>query len=204
MNLIDIVNKNNLLYGTKFFRNGKLVLSDITDKNSVHSYLPLYQDLLEPIQNSAKNILEIGVASGGSIRMWYDFFINANIFGCDIVDYVTNKNFKDNSRVFLNLKSNAYSNFFVKKFIDRNIKFDFLLDDGPHTLESQIIFIQLYSQLLSDKGILIIEDVQDISWFNILENNTPNNLKKYIRIYDLRKNKNRYDDLVFTIDKLNL
>ena len=63
----------------------------------------------------------------------------------------------------MNLKSNAYSDFFVKKFIDRNIKFDFLLDDGPHTLESQILFIQLYSQLLSDKGILIIDKLSLVS-----------------------------------------
>ena len=30
------------------------------------------------------------------------------------------------------------------------------------------------------------------------------NLKEYIKIYDLRKNKNRYDDIVFTIDRSNI
>jgi hypothetical protein len=28
-------------------------------------------------------------------------------------------------------------------------------------------------------------------------------LKKFINVYDLRENKNRYDDIVFTIDKMN-
>lgn len=32
-----------------------------TDKNTVHSYLPLYDILLKPIKNTSKNILEIGV-----------------------------------------------------------------------------------------------------------------------------------------------
>ena len=203
MNLIDIINKNKLLYGIRIMRYGKLEILDITDKNTIHSYIPLYQKLLEPIQYSAKNILEIGVASGGSMRLWYDFFKNANIFGCDIVDNIKNKKFLEQSRIYLNLYSDAYSDKFVKKILDKNIKFDFLLDDGPHTLESQIKFIKLYTQLLSEKSILIIEDVQDISWFTILKNNTPENLKKYIKVYDLRHNKNRYDDLVFTIDKIN-
>jgi len=28
-------------------------------------------------------------------------------------------------------------------------------------------------------------------------------VKQFIKVYDLRKNKNRYDDIVFTIDKSN-
>jgi hypothetical protein len=44
----------------------------------------------------------------------------------------------------------------------KNIKFDFILDDAPHTLESMILFIKLYSQIMTDNSILIIEDVQ--SW----------------------------------------
>jgi len=35
-----------------------------------------------------------------------------------------------------------------------------MLDDGPHTLESMKQFIKLYSQIMTDDGILIIEDVQ--------------------------------------------
>lgn len=33
-------------------------------------------------------------------------------------------------------------------------------------------------------------------------NKTPEHLKQYIKTYDLRKNKGRYDDIVFTIDKV--
>ena len=59
----------------------------------------------------------------------------------------------------------------------------------------------MYSMLLEEDGILIIEDVGDINYFEILKDNTPPNLKPYIKTFDLRKNKNRYDDLVFVIDK---
>lgn len=76
-----------------------------------------------------------------------------------------------------------------------------MLDDDPHSLESMKQFIKLYSQIMSEDGILIIEDVQDWDWFEILSNEVPDNLKQFIKVYDLRQNKNRYDDIVFTIDK---
>ena len=37
----------------------------------------------------------------------------------------------------------------------------------------------------------------------MLENEVPENLRQYIRVYDLSANKGRYDDIVFTIDKFN-
>ena len=76
-----------------------------------------------------------------------------------------------------------------------------MIDDGPHTLDSQEKFIELYSPLLSENVILIIEDIQDINFLTNLKNKTPEYLKKYIKSYDLRNNKKRYDDIVFTIDK---
>ena len=60
-----------------------------SDKNFTHSYLPLYDTLLQPIKKTAINILEIGVNTGGSIKLWYDFFTNANIYGVDIQDAMT-------------------------------------------------------------------------------------------------------------------
>jgi hypothetical protein len=91
--------------------------------------------------------------------------------------------------------------FFKSTFLDEGIKFDFMLDDGPHTIESMIQFIRLYSHLLTEDGILIIEDVQEIFWLDILRNYVPDELKQYVKTYDLRENKGRYDDIVFTIDK---
>ena len=62
-------------------------------------------------------------------------------------------------------------------------------------------FINLYLNVLTDDGILIIEDVQSIEWLEILKNEVPENLKEFIEFYDLREIKNRYDDIVFVINK---
>ena len=175
-----------------------------TDKNTTHSYLPLYQQLLAGKKETAKNVLEVGIWAGGSIKMWSDFFVNANVYGLDIINDVW-EGIKNNEKIILYTSTDAYNeNFFIDKFLNQNIKFDFMLDDGPHTLESMVQFIRLYSKIMADDGILIIEDVQDWSWINVLTNEVPDHLKQFVKVYDLRQNKGRYDDIVFTIDKYNV
>ena len=184
-------------------------LNGYTDKGTTHSYINLYDRLLFKIKDTATNVLEIGIGNwntevnGASILLWLMYFKQANIYGIDIIknQYIIN-DIKNKDRVKLFTETNAYDPTFVKEQLE-NIKFDMIMDDGAHTLDSQIKFIELYSSLLSDSGILIIEDVQNILYFNDLTDATPDHLKKYIKTYDLRHKKGRLDDLVFTIDKLN-
>lgn len=181
-----------------------------TDKNTYHSYLDLYESLLCKKKETAKNILEIGVGdfeekNGGSVKLWRDYFTNANIYALDIlpIERVIDE-LLNNERIFLYMSTDAYNEaFFVNQFLSKKKRFDILLDDGPHTLESMIIFIKLYSQLMTDDGILIIEDVAHWDWIDILTNATPEHLKPFIKSYDLIHIKGRYDDIVFTIDKSN-
>lgn len=181
-----------------------------TDKNTTHSYFELYNKILAPIRVSAKNVLEVGIGNflkknGGSIYLWSLYFKNAQIYAADIIcpEQIYNI-IRNKPDITLYTNTDAYNEDFVKtQFVDKNIKFDMMLDDGPHTLITNCKFINLYSQLLSDNGILIIEDVQQIEWLEIFCMVTPPHLRQYIKTYDLRKNKGRYDDIVFTIDKIN-
>ena len=173
-----------------------------TDKNTVHSYLGLYQSLLISKKTTAKKVLEIGICHGGSIKLWHDFFVNAIVYGLDIMPMQDVWPELKKKRIVLHTSTDAYNeSFFRDNFLNKNIKFDFMLDDGPHTLESMIKFIQLYSQIMTDDGILIIEDVQLLEWIDVLKNEVPPHLQQFIKVYDLRPNKNRYDDIVFTINK---
>ena len=174
-----------------------------TDKNTVHSYLPLYQTLLIGKKESAKNVLELGIWNGGSIKMWNDFFSNAVVHALDIrsADLVWDE-IKNKERIVLYTGVDAYSPEFVQtNFVEKNVKMDFLLDDGPHSLTSMISFVKLYLPLMADDGIFIIEDVQDIKWIQILENEVPDEMKPFVKWYDLRSVKGRYDDIVFTVDR---
>lgn len=187
-----------------------LVDNNRTDKNTTHSYLDLYERLLSNKKDTARNVLEVGIGdgnapggNGGSIMLWHDYFKNATVHALDVmnIDNVCDI-LKNNDRIKLYTSTNAYDeNKFKENFLDKNIKCDFMLDDGPHTLESMKQFITLYSQLMTDDGILIIEDIQEWEWIDILKNHVPESFKQYVKVYDLRANKNRYDDIVFTIDK---
>ncbi len=190
----------------------ELVDNTKTDKNTVHSYLPLYQQLLQSKKETAKNVLEVGIGdgnqgqtNGGSIKLWHDFFTNARVHALDICHI--NKvwdGIKNQDRIILYTSINAYDANFVKyAFGTTNTRFDVMLDDGPHTLESMKQFIRQYSPMLTEDGILIVEDVQSWDWIDVLKNEVPEHLKQFIKVYDLRPNKNRYDDIVFTIDKSN-
>lgn len=176
-----------------------------TDKNTTHSYLNLYQSLLSKKRNTATDVLEIGIGvidyicgDGGSIKLWHDYFPNATVHAVDIkhIDTVWS-GIKNNNRIVLHTSIDGYTQSFVDSL---PCKFDLVLDDGPHTLDTMKKCIQLYLPLLKEDGILIIEDVQDVQWFSVLQAEVPEKFKKFIKIYDLRKNKGRYDDLVFTVD----
>jgi hypothetical protein len=180
-----------------------LVDNVLTDKNTRHSYLDLYETLLCSKKETAKNVLEVGVHVGGSIKLWKDYFPQAVVRGIEVNG---SENFIDevrsNDRIVLYTYTDAYDNtFFTNEFVNKNMKFDFMLDDGPHTLESQMKFVAMYSQIMTDDGILIVEDVQDWSWIDELMSQVPENMRQYIQTYDLRDRKGRYDDIVFVINK---
>lgn len=180
----------------------------LTDKNTVHSYIDLYQTLFSEKRDTATHVLEIGIGpnkhmNGGSILMWSEYFKNAKIHAVDIIPIDdVNPNLIGHPRVYFHTSNDAYNiNFFKNTFFSKNKTFDILLDDGPHTLDSMIAFITLYSRLMKDDGILVIEDVQDIEWYDKLREATPNHLLPFVEVYDRRGVKGRYDDIVFVINK---
>ena len=144
----------------------ELIDNSRSDKNTVHSYIDLYQSLLSAKKDTAKNVLEVGICTGGSIRLWSDYFTNAHVFGLDIME--VNDMWKDiihKENITIYASTNAYDeSFFNATFLEKGIRCDFMLDDGPHSLECMKQFITLYSQIMTDDGILIIEDVQSWDW----------------------------------------
>jgi len=180
-----------------------LVNDSCTDKNTSHSYLPLYDELLHPRKERARAVLEIGVQRGGSIALWHQYFTNATVHGIDIMETAPEllKSQQERPRVVLHLSTDAYSADTVAKIGAISGQLDMLLDDGPHSLKSMQDVIRLYLPIIADDGILIIEDVQDYAWFEELRSTVPEDLRLAVRTYDLRGVKNRYDDLVFVVDK---
>lgn len=187
-----------------------LIDNSLTDKNTSHSYINTYERIFSSKKNDKNNILEIGIGepkqnkeNGGSIKLWHDYFPNSTIYGLDI-HHISNVNdcIKNNDRIKLITSVDAYNKTFIENtFIKNDIKFDIMIDDGPHTLDSMVFFVKNYLPLLNDNGVFVIEDIPDIKWTQILRENTPEEYKKYIQIEDLRHIKNRWDDIMFIIKK---
>jgi len=197
--IITLNNKNKNIF-IFYMSLRELVDNARTDKDTTRSYLQLYDTLFNGKKETATDIFEIGICMGGSVKLWYDYFVNANIYSVDIIP-IKNvwEEIRNKERIKLG-RFDAYDESFVNSHL-KNIKFDIILDDGPHTLLSMRKCIKLYLPLLKEDGILVIEDVQSIDWIETLKNDVPDGLKEYIEVYDLREKKNRYDDIVFVVNK---
>jgi hypothetical protein len=166
-----------------------------TDKNTYHSYIDSFYDKeFARYQDEEINFLEIGIDLGGSAVLWSSFFKKANIYAIDPRNAILKEDVMQNVNYIF---KDAYDLNLIKTLPD----FDIVIDDGPHTLESQISCIQNYLKKIKNGGILIIEDIQNIDHFDRLKEFVPNQLKDNIECIDLRNVKNRYDDLMFVVRK---
>jgi hypothetical protein len=204
----EIGRLNNINYN--FFTNNKktntMTLTELYyntntyygDKGTDHDYINLYyNDEFNSKKNEQLNILEIGIWYGASIKLWNDFFPNSKIIGLDIQDN-TNNTFTNNPQVTF-IQTDAYLDSTISSFEDNY--FDYIIEDGPHTLESQILCIQKYLPKVKSGGKVIIEDVQSIEWIEALENSIDKNIAESWRTIDMRESKGRWDDIIFEITK---
>jgi 23S rRNA U2552 (ribose-2'-O)-methylase RlmE/FtsJ len=128
-------------------------------------YNDLFKDYTDPIQ-----FLEIGTYFGGSIQMWSDYFHpDSTIHGIDMHPCEAIKGIPNVKEYIID----AYDKNNIQIF--KNNFFDIIVDDGPHTLESFLILIEIYKSKLKKGGILVIEDIINKDW-------TPQIIKKAMKL----------------------
>lgn len=165
-----------------------------TDKNSIHSYLPVYAHLLKNAWGRPFRMLETGIQRGGSIAGWCKAFPRATIYGVDCQKTVT-----INAPNYKEIIMNAYDEEFMQRMSYEEL-FDFVIDDGSHSFNDILFVCQHYHKLLKPGGVLVIEDVPDINWipkFRAAASVTGCTTE----VIDLRHLKNRWDDLLLLIKK---
>ena len=134
-----------------------------------HSYTPYYYELFSPIRNKVKKVLEIGIGDdvyrnrlkefnpilGGSLKMWKDFFPNAQIYGVDI-DPKTMFTAERIETIICDQADPEALKELIKKIGD----VDIVIDDGSHQPQHQVISCRTLMPLLPKDVIYIIEDVK--------------------------------------------
>lgn len=122
----------------------------------LQNFLPYYWMHLRDIRLEIKRVVEIGVQTDKSIKMWEEFFPNAVIYGLDI-----NPNCQqyegDRRRI---LTGNQADEDFCQQVIrETGGAIDIVIDDGSHKPEHQLKSFNLFFPALTDHGIYVIEDV---------------------------------------------
>lgn len=144
-------------------------------KDEVHGYSLQYDKLFRPYKDMHINFLEVGIADwrcpGASLKMWYEYFTNAQIYGYDNfwsetnynkakVEELATKYNNNRTHVFVGDQSDRDD---ISKFC-RSIEDDDLLDiiveDGSHFHEHQMISLGAFFPHLISEGIYIVEDIQ--------------------------------------------
>jgi hypothetical protein len=123
-----------------------------TDKERNHAYISnFYEKEFSKFKDKEIRLLEIGIYTGDSLKMWKKYFTKAEITGVDITLEKVNS-FSDDINYLI---ADAYD----EDFTDNLNNYDIIIDDGPHSFETQFKFIELYYPLLNKGGIMVVEDL---------------------------------------------
>jgi hypothetical protein len=121
----------------------------------LHDYLPYYWMHFRDIRFDVSRVLEIGVQSDRSIRMWEEFFPNATVYGLDI-DPACRAFEGGRRRIFIGDQGNR--DFLRHVASEAGGAFDIVIDDGSHRVEHQLVSFDTLFPLLTSHGIYVVED----------------------------------------------
>ena len=155
-------------------------LKDLTIKYDVDAldlgYTQHYADVLEnnttPEYNPREDfrkVLEIGVETGRSHRLWLEYFLNAKIYGYDIFKYGVEEfhelqkgnTYLNRSIMFKGDQSNVED---LDRFKSEHVDdFDMIIDDGGHTMEQMQTSLNYLWNSLKSGGFYVVEDLHSCS-----------------------------------------
>lgn len=120
-----------------------------------HNYLAYYWLHLRDIRFDVRTVLEIGVQSDRSIRMWEEFFPNATIVGVDVDPSC--RQFEGGRRR-ISIGDQGDRAFLQRVIQESGRAFDVIIDDGSHRVDHQLTTFEVMFPAMSEHGIYVIED----------------------------------------------
>jgi len=131
-----------------------------TDKESRHSYGIVYDNWIGGMR--PKRILCLGVSlfGGGCLLSFSEYFEDAVIVGVDVTLEGIHQECRSRSSIKLEQRC-AYDKASVADIRKEYGMFDIIIDDALHDPEHQCTAFSLWSSVLSEEGVFIIEDVPE-------------------------------------------
>jgi hypothetical protein len=148
----------------------KLAYKYRTDKcpRIKHVYTPFYYEMFKDRRNLVKKVFEMGIGYddtmphcgdvyevGASLRMWRDFFPNAQVYGADISAKAMFRSHRIKTYICDETKPDR-----VEELIKRvGTDIDLFVDDGLHHYKYQALLAKTVLPLINDGVTYIIEDI---------------------------------------------
>ncbi|GEO99014.1 CmcI family methyltransferase [Methylobacterium haplocladii] len=124
-------------------------------------YFDIYERHFERFRNKSPVMLEIGVAHGGSVQMWKEYFGP----GCKIVGVDINPDFKrhesENVEIFIGSQDEPNV---IDAILQKYPRIDIVLDDGSHMMEHMTNTFNLLFHRISPTGVYMVEDTHTCYW----------------------------------------
>lgn len=168
-----------------------------------HNYTPFYNTLLKSRRLTIKKVFEIGIGNfatmgkwnpnyidGASLKMWKDYFPNAQIYGMDILPEAM----IEESRIET-FTGNQGSQVDLDEILKNTGKdIDLVIDDGSHLYYHQVFTCTHLMSVLNNNVLYIIEDV--------LSNKTIEKLSLYFDCSIITfPNKNEREDRLLIVSR---
>lgn len=128
-----------------------------TDKSSLrHNYCKYYEEHFASWRYKKFNLLEIGILNGSSLKLWKNYFPNAQITGIDI-----NPECKKYEEEKISVRiGNQIDVSFLSSLVKEK-KYDIIIDDGSHIWDHLVISFEFLFPHLNEGGIYCMEDLLD-------------------------------------------
>lgn len=185
---INEMNEDQQKIKDKFIEVSKLGL---TDKADYHAYEEVYPYLLDKFLGKKCNILEVGVAKGGGLKILSELFPESNIYGIDwdLSQLEVDIDSLSNVQVFRGDQRDS-------ALMEKLPELDFVTEDASHQFNDSITTFELLKPKLKYGAVYVIEDVY------------PQFVDSYeadgrFDIYDATEIKGRGDDVLVVYNNTN-
>jgi SAM-dependent methyltransferase len=170
-------------------------------ENSWHNYTTFYYSIFKDLREKELRIFELGLGTnnpnipsnmgpngvpGASLYGWSEFFPNSHIFGADI-----DTNILFNTEKIKTFYCDQTNPEIIKKMWDEpelQDNFDIIVEDGLHTFNANVCFLENSIHKLKQNGFFIIEDI--LPW------------EQYLFVNKIKDWESQYKGYIFTLLKV--
>lgn len=132
--------------------------------NLIHKwdhYLEIYDRYFSSYRGQTVHMLEIGISHGGSLQFWKKYFGDKlHVYAIDINPDCL-KLQEENTTIFIGSQSDRQ---FLSEVLSQLPPLDFIIDDGGHTMEQQLVSFEMLYMKVKNGGYYFVEDTHTSYW----------------------------------------